>query len=115
MSLFCRPITKARIRYFNHDESEAARGVVAWPMILNSSPAVTGCHLVTGPLTNLPNRVVTAEWIGYPQRALGIIVPLAIHEKSVVMRAWFQFDDRTPDAIRPFLQVDGLVFPIRKI
>jgi len=33
-------------------------------------------------LTNLPNRVVNPEWIGHAQRALGIIVPLAIHEKS---------------------------------
>lgn len=64
---------------------------------------------------DLPYCIMAAEGIRHSHRALRIVSPLAVHQKTVVMRSWFQVHGSPPDAVRPFLQVDGLLLPIGEI
>ena len=63
----------------------------------------------------LPDHVFSAVRIRRAEYAFRIIVPLAIHEETVVMRAGRQFHRRPPDALGVFFHADGVFLPMREI
>ena len=67
------------------------------------------------PSRDLPHHVFTAVGIRRAENAFGIIVPLAIHEEPVVVRARRQFHRRPPHTVHAFMQIDGTFLPLREV
>jgi len=42
-------------------------------------------------------------------------MPLAVHQKAIVMRAGLESDRRPPQAVRSFSQIDRLLLPVREV
>ena len=61
------------------------------------------------------HRILPPERIGHSQGAFGIISPLAVHQKTVVMIAGLQVNGRTPDTVGVLLQAYGFLLPIREV
>jgi hypothetical protein len=63
----------------------------------------------------LSNVILASKGIGHTHFALRIVLPLAIDKEAVAMCARLQVNCRVPDTFVPFVQVDGPLFPMRKI
>ncbi len=63
----------------------------------------------------LPDHVFSAKRIRQAKCAFGIIVPLSIHEETVVMRAGRQFHRRPPNTFGAFFHADGVILPLREV
>ena len=49
------------------------------------------------------------------ERTFRVVAPLAIHEESVIMFARRELQNGSPDTVRAFLQIDGLLIPMREV
>src|SRR5437773_117017 len=64
---------------------------------------------------HLTDHVLRPVRIGHTHGAFGIIAPIAIHNKTIVMFAGHQFDRRHPDTVFSLLHWDGSLLPIGEI
>ena len=77
--------------------------------------SVAGKTKTPPPLRNLPHHVFTAEGIRRAENAFGIIVPLAIHEEPVMVRARLQIHRGPPHPVHAFMQIDGTFLPLGEV
>src|SRR5687767_12668185 len=64
---------------------------------------------------NLANHVLAPERIRHSNSAFRIIVPLAIHQESVVVRAGLQPNAAAPDATSIFAQINWTLLPVGEV
>jgi len=64
---------------------------------------------------HLSDVILSAVRIRYPQVAVRIVAPLAIHKKAVTVRSGPQVDRCLPGAFLAFVQIDRVVFPVREV
>ena len=65
--------------------------------------------------SDFARHVLAAKRIREPQRAFGIVTPLSIHEKTVMICAWRQLNAGAPNAIPVLVQMDWAFLPVRKV
>ena len=66
---------------------------------------------LSGYNANIVNR---AERVGHMQRAIGIILPFAVHEKPVMISAGLEMKRRFPYSSPVFLHGNGMFLPLGK-
>ena|ERR1700733_12844541 len=70
--------------------------------------------VLVGFLADNNHGVLRAKWVRRMLQSLRIIVPLAVHNKTIGMLAGRQRDDDEPDAVFALDQVERAFFPLRK-
>ena len=49
------------------------------------------------------------------ERTVRVVLPLAVHQESVMILPGREFQNGSPDAISTFLQIDGFLIPVREV